>query len=104
MEFHVSAQDVFDGLLAAIHKAGITLTTPVPRIVPLPAATRPPAIAAGPKTKPSPTPVPKATPIPTPSPTGLLNQVLDPVTTLLTQILNLLLQPPTSTSTPVTPK
>lgn len=106
MEFHVLAQEVFSGLLAAIRKVGISLTTPVPRIVPIPAATRPPVIALGPKPKtttPATTPVPAATPNPTPSPTGILNQVLDPVTSLLGGLLNLLIpQTPTATSTPAT--
>lgn len=105
MEYHVPADAVFAGLLSAIHKVGITLTNPVPVIVPLPLA-RPPALAAGPKKKtpaPATTGTPTPTPTPTPSPTGLLNQVLDPVTSLLTQVLNLLVPPPpTSTSTPAT--
>jgi hypothetical protein len=103
MEYHVAAQDVFSGLLAAIRKVGISLTTPSPRIGPIPVPTQKPKVVAGPKPKTS--PAPKGTllptPVPTPSPTGLLNQVLDPITNLLTQILTLLLpQPPTSTATP----
>jgi hypothetical protein len=45
--------------------------------------------------------IPGSTSAPTPSPTPVLNQVLDPITTLLSQILGLLLpQPATSTATP----
>jgi hypothetical protein len=103
MEYHVPAQEVFAGLLAAIRKVGITLTNPTPGVVPIPVTTKPPVIAGGPVPKGSATPVPQRTPSPTPTPapssTGVLNQVLDPVTTLLNNILNLLL-PPTPTPTP----
>ncbi len=103
MEYHVSAQDVFAGLLGAIRKVGISLTTPTPRIAPIPVATPTPKIVALPKkTTPAAamTTAPAATPTPTPSPTALLNQVLDPITNLLTQVLTLLLPLPTQTVTP----
>jgi hypothetical protein len=103
MEYHVPAQEVFAGLLAAIRKVGITVTNPTPGVLPIPVTTKPPVIAAGPPPKASPTPVPQGTPSPTPAPssTGGLNQVIDPVTTLLNRILNLLLPPsPTATPTP----
>ena len=105
MEYHVAAQDVFAGLLAAIRKLGITLTTPTPRLAPIPGTTGPPVTAAGPAPGASQVPPAGGTPgsasTPTASPTPVLNQVLDPITTLLSQILGLLLpQPPTSTSTP----
>lgn len=103
MEYHVLAQEVFAGLLAAIRKVGITVTNPTPGVVPIPVTTKPPVTAAGPSPKASATPVPLRTrpPTPAPSSTGALNPVLDPVTTLLNRILNLLLPPsPTATSTP----
>lgn len=105
MEEHVAAQDVFAGLLAAIRKLGITLTTPTPGLAPFPGTTRPPVSASGPTPRASQAPRTGRTPgsatAPTPSPTPVLNQVLDPITTLLSEILGLLLpQPPTSTATP----
>jgi hypothetical protein len=108
VEYHVPAQTVFDGLLAAIHKVGITLTSPTPGLGPIPATRQPAVNAAVPTPKASPTTVPRVrtsprsgAPAPSPS-TGVLNQVLDPITTLLSQILGLLLpSTPTSTSTPV---
>jgi hypothetical protein len=101
MEYHVPAQEVFAGLLAAIRKVGITVTNPTPGVVPIPVTTKPPVTAAGPTPRASATPVPLRTPMPTPSSTGVLNQVIDPVTTLLTRLLNLLLPPsPTATPTP----
>jgi hypothetical protein len=103
MEYHVPAQEVFAGLLAAIRKVGITVTNPTPGVVPIPVTTKPPVIAAGPTPKASATPGPHGTPssTPTPSSTGVLNQVIDPVTTLLNRILNLLLPPsPTASPTP----
>jgi len=105
MEYHVTAQDVFAGLLAAIRKLGITLTTPTPGLAPLPGTTRPPVSASGPAPRASQAPrtggTPGSTSAPTPSPTPVLNEVLDPITTLLSQILGLLLpHPPTSTATP----
>jgi hypothetical protein len=103
MEYHVPAQEVFAGLLAAIRKVGITATNPTPGVVPIPVTTKPPVIATGPTPKASAAPVPLGTPSPTPTPssTGVLNQVIDPVTTLLNRILNLLLPPsPTATPTP----
>src|SRR5207253_3647969 len=70
MEYHVSAQDVFAGLLAAIRKVGITVTNPTPGVVPIPVTTRPPSIATGPtpssSATPAPLPAPSATPAPTP--------------------------------------
>jgi hypothetical protein len=95
MEYHVPAQKVFDGLLVAIRKVGITVTNPTPGVVPIPVTTRPPTVATGPTPTSSATPVPLPAPsaTPTPSSTGALNQVLDPVTTLLNRILNLLLPP-----------
>jgi hypothetical protein len=99
MEYHVPAQQVFAGLLAAIRKVGITVTNPTPGVVPIPVTTRPPAVATGtPKSSATPAPLPPSA-TPTPSSTGTLNQVLDPVTTLLNNILNLLL-PPSPTPTP----
>jgi hypothetical protein len=103
MEYHVPAQEVFAGLLAAIRKVGITVTNPTPGVAPIPVTTKPPVIATGPTPRSSTTPVPlttgSATPAPAPSPTEGLNQVLDPVTTLLNNILNLLL-PPSPTPSP----
>jgi hypothetical protein len=109
MEYHVPGQEVFARLLAAIRKVGITVTNPTPGTVPIPITTKPPVIAAGPtpgsSAAPVPPPAPSATPTPGPSATGGLNQVLDPVTTLLNNILNLLLPPaptpaPTGGATP----
>jgi hypothetical protein len=105
MEYHVAAQDLFAGLLAAIRKLGITFTTPTPGFAPLPGTARPPVVASGPSPRASPAApaagTPGSAPAPTASPTPVLNQVLDPITTLLSQILGLLLpQPPTATSTP----
>ncbi|TMK53839.1 MAG: hypothetical protein E6G66_00880 [Actinobacteria bacterium] len=105
MEYHVAAQDVFAGLVAAIRKLGLTFTTPTPRFAPIPGTTLPPVVALGPAMRASQAPAaagtPGSAPAPTASPTAVLNQVLDPITTLLSQILGLLLpQPPTSTSTP----
>jgi hypothetical protein len=102
MEYHVSTEAVFAGLLAAIRKVGITLTTPTPGIAPIPVTSQPPVIAAPPRPKASPTSVPAGTPPPTPasSSTGGLNQVLDPVTTLLGQLLKLLVPPPSPIPTP----
>jgi hypothetical protein len=105
MEYHVAAQDVFAGLLAAIRKLGITFTTPTPGLAPLPGTARPPVVASGPTPRAPQAPLAGGTPgpaqAPTASPAPPLNQVLDPITTLLSQILGLLLpQAPTSTSTP----
>ena len=104
MEYHVAAQDVFAGLLAAIRKVGITLTTPTLRLAPIPVTAQPPVVASGPTPRASQAPLAVGTrrsaTTPT-SPAPVLNQVLDPITTLLSQILGLLLpQPPSSTSTP----
>ena len=103
MEYRVSAQDVFAGLLDAIRRVGISLSTPKPNIVPIPVATPALGLGTAPKTTAMPQPAETPTHAPTPAPTAkpLLNQVLDPLTTLLTQILNLLL-PQTTTSTAVT--
>jgi hypothetical protein len=93
------------GLLAAIRKLGITFTTPTPGFAPLPGSARAPVRASGPTPRASPAPLAGGTPgaatVPAASPTPVLNQVLDPITTLLSQILGLLLpQRPTSTATP----
>src|SRR5207245_7272773 len=89
MEYHVAAQDVFAGLLAATRKLGITFTTPTPRFAPLPGTTRPPVSASGPTPRASQTPpacgTPGSAPAPTASPPPVLNQVLVPITPLLTQ-------------------
>jgi len=102
MEYHVSTEAVFAGLLAAIRKVGITLTTPTPRDRSDPGHL-PAARDRGPsKAEASPTSVPAGTPPPTPasSSTGALNQVLDPVTTLLGQLLKLLVPPPSPIPSP----
>jgi len=102
LEDHVSAQDLFSGLLDAIRKVGISLQNPTANIVPLPTATpkaKVPAASASPTARPGATSRP--TPSPSASPPPLLNQVLDPITNLINQLLNLLLpQPPTSTTKP----
>ena len=104
-EYNVSADAVVTGLLAAIRRVGISVATPNPSIARAP-ATGPVARATPvPTPAPAPTIVASAPPsgslAPEPSPTPLLNQLLDPVTQLLGQILSLLApRPVTQTVTP----
>jgi hypothetical protein len=96
MQLGVSADEVFAGLLNAVREVGISVTSPVPKIPPLPVGTseppveptpvKPPLVQALPRVSPSPSP--------SPSPTPLLSGVVDPVTALLNEVTNLLLPSP----------
>jgi len=103
LEDHLSAQDVFAGLVDAISKVGISLKNPTPIIAPLPTSSTKPR---------TPSPSPSATsrrpgassgptnPTPSATPTPLVDQVLEPITKLVNELLNLLLPTPTTTVTP----
>ncbi|GAC1366609.1 MAG: hypothetical protein NVSMB32_11110 [Actinomycetota bacterium] len=99
-EFGVSADDVFAGLLDAIHRVGITATTPTPQFFPaLTPVLPPPAPAAAGAPQAAPRPTPAITPTPAPSP-ELVPTLLAPVTQLLNGVLGLLFPQPTQTVTP----
>jgi hypothetical protein len=99
MESHVSGDAIFAGLQDAINRLRISLQSPTPKLETVPAATTGPH----PRVSPSPTAqrLPTVTPVttPTPAPTGL-GALLNPVTSLLGQILNLLLPAPAPAPAP----
>jgi hypothetical protein len=101
MEYNVSASAVFAGLQDAIDKLKISLQSPTPQFEAVPAP-----VASTPVTRSTPAPstyrIPIVTPIPTPSATlpSLLGGLLNPITSLLGQVLNLLLPAPSPSPSP----
>ena len=103
MEYGVGADVVFSGLQDALNRLRISLTSPTPRFVaePTPSPVHPAPTPSPTKSGPR---LPTVTPnTPTPTPPSLLGSLLDPVTSLLGQILNLLLPPPATPSPSPTP-
>jgi hypothetical protein len=98
-EYGVSGDSIFAGLQNAITDLRISLQAPTPVFPTVPG----PPPTPGPRSSPAPSPIHPVTPSPvaspSPSPPGL-GALLNPVTALLGQILNLLLPAPTPTPTP----
>ena len=96
MQLGVSADEVFAGLLNAVREVGISVSSPVPHIPPLPESTPEPPVEPTPVRSPfvQALPLVPPSPSPSPSPTPLLNGVLDPITALLNEVTQLLLPSP----------